>query len=94
MEQPIAFIKGLPQQFMGWGKDMIQGLIDGITGMIGNVAGAIGSVADKIASIIHFSRPDEGPLRNYEQWMPDFMGGLAAACIRATCGRWRMLCSP
>lgn len=77
MEQPIAFIKGLPQQFMGWGKDMIQGLIDGITGMIGNVAGAIGSVADKIASIIHFSRPDEGPLRNYEQWMPDFMGGLA-----------------
>ena len=62
MEQPIAFIKGLPQQFMGWGKDMIQGLIDGITGMIGNVAGAIGSVADKIASIIHFSRPDEGPL--------------------------------
>ena len=77
MEQPIAFIKGLPQQFMSWGKDMIQGLINGITGMIGNVADAIGSVADKIASIIHFSRPDEGPLRNYEQWMPDFMGGLA-----------------
>lgn len=77
MEQPIAFIKGLPQQFMGWGKDMIKGLVDGIIKNIGLVTDAIGQVGEKIKSMIHFSRPDEGPLRNYEQWMPDFMGGLA-----------------
>ncbi len=26
---------------------------------------------------LHFSVPDEGPLTDYESWMPDFMGGLA-----------------
>ena len=26
---------------------------------------------------MHFSVPDEGPLTDYETWMPDFMGGLA-----------------
>ena len=35
------------------------------------------SVADKIRSFLHFSVPDEGPLTDYESWMPDFMKGLA-----------------
>ena len=26
---------------------------------------------------LHFSVPDEGPLTDYESWMPDFVGGLA-----------------
>ena len=56
---------------------MIRGLINGIKSMIGGVGNAIGAVADKIRSMIHFSRPDEGPLRDYEKWMPDFMAGLA-----------------
>lgn len=60
-----------------WGKDFIQGIIDGITSMINNVKNALTSVADKIKSFLHFSRPDEGPLRDYETWMPDFMNGLA-----------------
>ena len=34
-------------------------------------------VADKIRSVLHFSVPDEGPLTDYESWMPDFMKGLA-----------------
>lgn len=60
-----------------WGKDFIQGIIDGIRSMIGKVGEAVKSVADKIASFLHFSRPDEGPLREYEKWMPDFMKGMA-----------------
>lgn len=60
-----------------WGKDFIQGIIDGIRSMIGKVGDAVKSVADKIASFLHFSRPDEGPLREYEKWMPDFMKGMA-----------------
>lgn len=28
-------------------------------------------------SFLHFSVPDEGPLTEYESWMPDFMDGLA-----------------
>lgn len=77
MEQPIAYLKSLPEEFCQWGKDMIQGMIRGITSMIDGVVGSVKNVASAIASVIHFSRPDIGPLRSYEQWMPDFMSGLA-----------------
>lgn len=77
MEQPIAYLKSLPNQFCQWGGDMIRGMIRGITSMIDGVVGSVKNVASAIASVIHFSRPDIGPLRSYEQWMPDFMSGLA-----------------
>lgn len=77
MEQPIAYLKSLPEKFCQWGKDMIQSMIRGITSMIDGVVGSVKNVASAIASVIHFSRPDIGPLRLYEQWMPDFMSGLA-----------------
>lgn len=72
----INTIKELPGKMLQWGKDMIQGLINGIKSMIGNVGKAISGVADGIKSVIHFSRPDKGPLRNYEKWMPDMVDGL------------------
>lgn len=71
----IDFIKSLPEKFFQWGADMINGLIDGIKSI--DIGAAIGGVADTIASFIHFSRPDTGPLREYETWMPDMMAGLA-----------------
>ena len=77
MQSGISYIKSLPAKFIGWGKDMIMGLVKGITGSIGAVVGAVKNVASAIASYIHFSRPDIGPLRMYEQWMPDFMAGLS-----------------
>jgi tape measure domain-containing protein len=59
-----------------WGADMVQGIINGIN----NKKAAARQVANQLASIIasplHFSRPDEGALRNYEKWMPDFVQGL------------------
>jgi TP901 family phage tail tape measure protein len=60
-----------------WGADMIRGLINGIKSMFDAVGNAALSVADKISSFLHFSRPDEGPLRDYEEWMPDFVGRMA-----------------
>ena len=77
MGNAISYIKSLPAKFVGWGKDMILGLVKGITGSIGAVVGAVKNVASTIASYMHFSRPDIGPLRLYEQWMPDFMAGLS-----------------
>ena len=38
---------------------------------------AVKSVASGIASFLHFSVPDEGPLTDFESWMPDFIEGLA-----------------
>ena len=73
----INYIKSLPAKFIEWGKDMIMGLVKGITGSVGAVVGAVKNMASTIATYIHFSRPDVGPLRLYEQWMPDFMSGLA-----------------
>lgn len=70
-------ITGLASQAVTWGKDLVMGIVDGIKSCIGAVGDAVKSVADKIKSFLHFSVPDEGPLTDYESWMPDFMGGLA-----------------
>lgn len=73
----ISFITSLPSQALQWGKDMIMGIVNGIKSCINAVGDAVKSVADKIKSFLHFSVPDEGPLTDYESWMPDFMEGLA-----------------
>ena len=75
-QSAIDFITGLPQKALKWGSDFINGIADGIRGAIGAVTDAVSGVADKIRSFLHFSRPDEGPLREYEKWMPDFVEGL------------------
>ena len=73
----VDFIKGLASSAFNWGKDMVMGIVNGIKSCIGAVGDAVKSVADKIKSFLHFSVPDEGPLTDYESWMPDFMKGLA-----------------
>ena len=69
-------ITGLASQAFNWGKDLIMGIVNGIKSCISAVGDAVSSVADKIKSFLHFSVPDEGPLTDYEKWMPDFMKGL------------------
>lgn len=73
----ISYITSLPSQALKWGRDIIDGIVDGIKGAIGKVKDAVGNVAETIKSFLHFSVPDEGPLTDYETWMPDFMHGLA-----------------
>ena len=70
-------ITGLASQAFTWGRDLVMGIVNGIRSCIGAVADAASSVASKIRSFLHFSVPDEGPLTDYESWMPDFMRGLA-----------------
>lgn len=60
-----------------WGSDFIEGFKRGILGRIKNLFSAITSIPKKIRKLLHFSRPDEGPLRDYETWMPDMMDGLS-----------------
>lgn len=67
----------LPGKALEWGKDMIQGFVDGIGKMINKVKDSVKKIANTIKDFLHFSRPDEGPLREYEEWMPDFVKGLA-----------------
>lgn len=71
------FITGLAKQAYKWGADFIGGLKDGIMSGVGKIVDGVKGIGGKIKSFLHFSRPDEGPLREYESWMPDFMDGLA-----------------
>lgn len=63
-----------------WGSDLIKGMASGMVtvaakaGWLTKAAKFVGSV---IRAFLHFSRPDKGPLRDYETWMPDMMHGMA-----------------
>ena len=73
----MNFIKNLGSQAVQWGADIINNIVCGIKSKINAVADAVKGIADKIRSFLHFSVPDEGPLTDFESWMPDFMKGLA-----------------
>ena len=73
----VNFIKNLASQAFQWGADIINNIVSGIKSKINAVADAVKGIADKIRSFLHFSVPDEGPLADFESWMPDFMKGLA-----------------
>lgn len=73
----VSYIKSLAGQAYGWGADIMQGLINGMQSRMAALRATVNQAANIIYSNLHFSRPDEGPLRNYETWMPDFMDGLA-----------------
>ena len=76
-QNAVDFITSLPQKALGWGKDIIDNLINGIKEKIGGIADAISGVAETISSFIHFSEPDVGPLKNFHTFMPDMMRELA-----------------
>ena len=69
----IDWIKALPAQAIQWGADIIQGIVDGIKGAVGKVGDAVSEVAGKIKSFLHFSKPDEGPLSDFDTYMPDMI---------------------
>lgn len=80
----IGTISGLPGRLYNWGVDMVQGLANGIRNAVHYVTSAVSGVADKIKSFLHFSRPDEGPLAEYEEWMPDMVEGLSDSLRKAS----------
>lgn len=78
----IDYIKSLPSQAVEWGRDFIDGLIDGIKSKISTLVNTVKGIGSRIRSFLHFSRPDEGPLRDYETWMPDFIQGMTDGIYR------------
>ena len=82
IENAISFISNLPSRFYAWGRDMLSNLANGITSTIGIVGGAIEGVAERIRKFIHFTKPDIGPLADFDTYGPDMMklfgGGIKA----------------
>lgn len=59
-----------------WSEDMMDGFIQGIKVKTSEVEAACRSVAGTVSDYLHFTRPEKGPLRYYEEWMPHMMQGL------------------
>lgn len=77
LQAGIDYLRGLPSQALTWGRDFIGGFANGVKEKAQEVIDNVKDLGDKIRSFLHFSRPDVGPLRDYETWMPDFMSGLS-----------------
>lgn len=73
----VDYIKGLVPQSKTWGADMMDGYIAGVRSRIKELEAVVKSVATTVSDYMHFTRPEKGPLRNYEEWMPHMMEGLS-----------------
>ncbi|OAA91330.1 transglycosylase SLT domain-containing protein [Clostridium coskatii] len=80
----FAWFGTLPSKFKGWAHDMIQGFVQGIQDKIASVKQGAQNIANTIKKILHFSKPDEGPLTEYGNWMPDFITGMNQGVINTT----------
>ena len=63
-----------------WGSDLVKGMASGMVtaaAKSGLLMKAVKLVCGLIRAFLHFSRPDKGPLRDYETWMPDMVHGMA-----------------
>lgn len=58
------------------GQHFIDGFVQGIMSRIEKIVNAVKEVANTVKQFLGFTRPDKGPLHEYEQWMPHFMQGL------------------
>ena len=76
-QNAISFITSLPSQAVGWGRDIIGGIVDGIHEAFSWLTDAVSDIADTIASYIHFSEPDKGALKDFHTYMPDMMRQMA-----------------
>jgi tape measure domain-containing protein len=60
-----------------WGFELATGYAEGMLRGIPQIQAAADKAAEAAAGPLHFSRPDYGPLRDYDKWMPEFVSGLA-----------------
>lgn len=61
------------QDAKNWGRDIIQNFIDGIKQKWNDLKATVSNVAQTVKSYLHFSTPDEGPLKDFNTYAPDMM---------------------
>lgn len=82
------YISGLKNQSPIWGRDMMSGFISGVRGKFSELERACREAANTVSDYMHFTRPEKGPLRYYEEWMPHMMEGLSEGIRGNT---WRVM---
>lgn len=68
----------LVKSALNWGRDMIGNLASGIIEKARAVYSAIKDVAHSIWSMLHFSEPETGPLKDFSTYGPDMMKTFAS----------------
>ncbi|MEQ8154995.1 MAG: tape measure protein [Clostridiaceae bacterium] len=76
IDAAMDYVKSIPAKALEWGKDIINGIVNGIKNAAGAVGDAVSGVAQEIRKFLHFSVPDEGPLADFDTYMPDMIDGL------------------
>lgn len=74
----FGHLSGAAGSAWSWGYDMMSNMANGINSGKSLASNAASGVARGIRRYLHFSHPDVGPLADFEEWMPDFMAGLAS----------------
>lgn len=76
-------IDSLISSAFSWGIDMVTGFGNGIMSALGSLKQRASEMANSIRSYLHFSKPDVGPLRDYETWLPDMVKGMVISLDKA-----------
>lgn len=72
-----SWFTGLKDDALQWGKNMIQGFIDGIFGMIDKVKNAVTSVMNVVGDFLGFNSPaKKGEGRNIVKWGRNMVSGF------------------
>ena len=71
-------ISGLLSSAWSWGSDFINGFKDGIMSGVNAVLDQVRSMAQGVKNLIHFTHPDEGPLKDFDKWPRHMMQQYAA----------------
>lgn len=67
----------LAKRALSWGSDFVANIVKGIRDKISSVGDAAKEVAGAVAKFLHHTTPDEGPLADDDQWMPEMMQQFA-----------------
>lgn len=60
-----------------WGSHLAQGFANGISDNVKLIGDAALAGAEAAKAVLHFTRPDKGPLRDYEEWPVHFVSRYA-----------------
>lgn len=83
----VAQMSGLQSEMAVYGSHAGDGFASGLNMKVPVIASAAARAAGAVRSYMAFTRPDKGPLHDYEQWMPHFVEGLSET-MRAN--EWRL----
>ena len=75
IEDEVNVLSSLPSDT--WGSHLASGFASGISSTTYEISNAAWAAAEAAKAALHFTRPDEGPLRNYEQWPVHFISRYA-----------------